>query len=73
MESSSNFTIYLVGFIIVVAGLAWGAHLAGIPPMWIGVGVVVLIGIAILSAVKRTQAPARPRDEPPSRTIERER
>lgn len=71
MESSSNFTIYLVGFIIVVAGLAWGAHLAGIPPMWIGVGVVVLIGIAILSAVKRTQSPARPSDEPPSRTGER--
>jgi hypothetical protein len=66
MDSSSNFTLYLIGFVIVVAGLAWGAFLAGIPPMWIGVGVVVLLGIAILSAIKRTQAPARPSDEPPN-------
>ena len=52
---SSSFGIYLVGFIILVIGLALGAHLAGMPPLWIGVGVICLIGIGILSAVKKTQ------------------
>jgi urea transporter len=52
---SSSFSVYLVGFIILVIGLALGAHLAGMPSMWIGVGVICLVGIGILSAVKKTQ------------------
>lgn len=55
---SSSFGIYLVGFIILVIGLALGANLAGVPPMWIAVGVICLIGIGILSAVKKTQGRA---------------
>ena len=56
---SSSFGLYLVGFIILIIGLALGAHLAGVPTMWIAVGVICLLGIGILSAVKRTQASAR--------------
>jgi hypothetical protein len=52
---SSSFGIYLVGFIILVIGLALGAHLAGVPSTWIIVGVICLVGIGILSAVKKTQ------------------
>lgn len=54
---SSSFGVYLAGFIVLIIGLAIGAHLLGAPPMWIGVGVICLLGIAILSAVKRTQTP----------------
>jgi hypothetical protein len=50
----SSFAAYVVGFIILIIGLAWGAHLAGVPPEWIGVGVVVLIGIGVLTGVTRT-------------------
>ncbi|HVR97523.1 MAG TPA: hypothetical protein VMW27_12975 [Thermoanaerobaculia bacterium] len=57
---SSSFGVYLIGFILVVVGLAYGASLAGVPPTWIGVGVIVLLGIGILSAVKRTQAKTPP-------------
>lgn len=52
----SSFAIYLVGMLIVIGGLAYGAHLAGLSPQWIGVGVVVMIGIGIVSAVSRTRA-----------------
>ncbi|HSG38494.1 MAG TPA: hypothetical protein VLE27_02555 [Thermoanaerobaculia bacterium] len=52
---SSSFNIYLIGFIILVIGLALVAHLAGAPPMWIAAGVICLVGIGILSAVKKTQ------------------
>jgi hypothetical protein len=52
---SSSFGIYLIGFIILVIGLALGAHLAGVPSMWIAVGVICLVGIGILSADNMTQ------------------
>jgi hypothetical protein len=53
---SSSFGLYLIGFIILIIGLALGAHLAGMPTTWIAVGVICLLGIGILSAVKKTQA-----------------
>jgi hypothetical protein len=56
---SSSFGLYLVGFIILIIGLALGAHLAGMPTLWIAVGVICLLGIGILSAVKKTQSPTR--------------
>ena len=56
----SSFTTYLVGFFIVVIGLAIAAYLLSVPPMWIAVGVIVLIGIGILTATSRT----KPRDPP---------
>lgn len=58
----SNFAIYLIGFFIVIAGLAWGAFQMGISPLWIGIGVVVLVGLGILSGVSRT----RQREKPPT-------
>jgi hypothetical protein len=57
---SSSFGVYLAGFIILVIGLALGANLLGAPPIWIGVGVIILIGLGILSAVKKTQAKTPP-------------
>lgn len=57
-----SFALYLIGFLIVIAGLAWGAMVAGVPQTYILIGAVVLFGIGILSAVKRT----RPKDPPPT-------
>lgn len=51
----SSFMIYLIGFIILIIGLAVGANLLGVPSMWIGVGVIVLIGIGVLSGVSHTK------------------
>jgi hypothetical protein len=56
----SSFATYLLGFIIVIVGLAVAAYLLNVPPMWIAVGVVVLIGLGVLMATTRT----RPRDPP---------
>ncbi len=50
----SSFAVYLVGFIILIIGLAWGAYEAGVPPIWIGIGVIVLIGIGVLTGVTKT-------------------
>jgi prepilin signal peptidase PulO-like enzyme (type II secretory pathway) len=47
--------MYILGFVIVVIGLAYGAHLAHVPQQWIGVGVIVLVGLGILKAVTHTR------------------
>jgi hypothetical protein len=50
-----SFGLYAGGFAILIAGLAYGAHLMRMPTQWIFVGAVVLVGIGILSAVKATR------------------
>jgi hypothetical protein len=57
----SSFATYLIGFIILIAGLAFGAYLLNVPTSWIIVGIIILIGVGVLSATSRT----RPRDPPP--------
>jgi peptidoglycan/LPS O-acetylase OafA/YrhL len=51
----SSFSTYLIGFIILIIGLAVAAHLLGAPTMWIVVGAIVLVGIAIMTATTRTR------------------
>ena len=51
----SSFATYLIGFLILIVGLGLAAYLLNIPSMWIGVGVIVLIGIGVLSATSRTK------------------
>ncbi len=53
-----SFGIYMVGFVVLIIGLALAANLLHVPPKWIGVGVVVMAGMGILSAVTTT----RPKD-----------
>jgi hypothetical protein len=47
----------MVGFIVLIIGLALGAYLLHVPPKWIGVGVIVLAGIGILTGVTSTRRP----------------
>ena len=56
----SSFSIYLIGFIVLIIGLAIAATLLGAPPMWIGVGVIVLIGLGVLTGVSKTKRPDPP-------------
>ena len=51
----SSFGLYLIGFIILIIGLAIAAYLLNVPTMWIAVGAIVLIGIGILMATSRTK------------------
>ena len=49
----SSFGTYLLGFLILIVGLAIAAYLLTVPPMWIAVGVIVLVGIGVLMATTR--------------------
>ena len=53
-----SFSLYLLGFFILIAGVAWGLNTAGVPTLYIAIACVILLGIAILTGVTRT----RPKD-----------
>ena len=50
-----SFGIYIVGYTILIIGLAIGANMLHLPPKWIAVGVVCLIGVAIMHGVTTTR------------------
>ena len=50
-----SFLLYIVGFIVFIVGLAYGAVLLHIPSHWITVGVVVLAGLGILTGASITR------------------
>lgn len=53
-----SFGIYLGGVVVVIVGVAWGMHAAGIADQWVGITAVVLLGAGILTAVTKE----RPKD-----------
>ncbi len=50
-----SFGIYLIGFLILLGGLVWGAVMLHIAPHWIAVGAIVMLGLAILKGVQATR------------------
>jgi len=62
----SAFTLYVFGFIVLLAGLIYGAYLIHIPQTWIIVGALVLIGIGVMSAVSHTKRRDPPAEAPPA-------
>lgn len=54
-EEIMSFGIYLTGFVVVIAGLIYGASLMHVPTHWIVVGGLVLVGLGILTGVKATR------------------
>jgi hypothetical protein len=52
---SMSFGLYLIGYLLVIAGLTYGATLMHIPARWITAIDIVLAGIGIVTAVKATR------------------
>jgi positive regulator of sigma E activity len=57
----SSFQTYLFGFIVLIIGLGAAAYLLGVPAVWIAVGIVILIGLGIISASNYTDTRPPPR------------
>lgn len=51
----SNFAIYLTGTALVAGGLVLAAYKLGISPIWITIGVIIVIGLGIKAAVSKTR------------------
>lgn len=51
-----SFSLYLIGFFIVIGGVAWGLVTIGLSTVYVMIICVILLGIGILSAVTRTRS-----------------
>jgi hypothetical protein len=58
-----SFKLYVIGFLIFIAGVAWAMSAAGIPTHWIAIVCVILFGLGILTGVSKTRS-----KDPPSTT-----
>lgn len=60
--------VYFLGFILVIAGLAYGAITLGVPEVWVIIGAIILLGIGLMSTVKNTKRPSASGDGDVTRT-----
>lgn len=51
-----SFALYLIGLLLLVAGIAWGLSMTGLAPVYIGVASIIVLGVGIMMAVSRTRA-----------------
>jgi len=51
-----SFTIYLIGFVLVIGGVAWAMMTAGVAALYIGITCLILLGLGILTGATRTRA-----------------
>ncbi len=49
-----RFVIYMIGFLILIGGLAWAAITAGAPQLYVMIGATILLGLGIVTGVSRT-------------------
>lgn len=50
-----SFALYLTGFLIFIAGVAWALVTAGVPTTYVAIGSVILLGIGIFTGVSKTR------------------
>jgi hypothetical protein len=51
----TNFIVYLIGTLFVVAGLAYAASRPGLSNVWIIAGALVLIGLGLMGGIVKTR------------------
>jgi hypothetical protein len=51
----TNMLVYLIGTILVVAGLAYGATRLGVSHTWIIAGALVIIGLGLMGGIVKTR------------------
>ena len=50
-----SFGLYMLGFVIFIFGVAFAAARLGVNKFWIGILVLILLGLGILTGVSRTR------------------
>jgi membrane-bound acyltransferase YfiQ involved in biofilm formation len=55
-KMNMSFAIYLLGFVILLAGVIWAMTAAGIPSLWIGIVALILLGLGIITGVSSTRS-----------------
>jgi hypothetical protein len=55
-EARMSFALYLIGFVVLIAGIAWGLVLAGVPTTYVAIACLILTGIGIITGVAKTRS-----------------
>ena len=55
-----SFALYILGFLVLIGGVAWGLITAGVRPLYVAIACVIMLGIGILTGVTKTRAKDRP-------------
>ncbi len=53
--TNMRFFAYILGFLILIGGLAWAAIEAGAPRLWVMIGSMILMGVGMITAASRTR------------------
>ena len=59
------FNLSVVGWVILIIALAIAAYMLKAPPVWIGIGALALLGIAVISSVARSKPNGPSNGQPP--------
>ena len=54
-----SFVLYVIGFLVLIGGVAWALITAGVRPLYVVITCVILLGIGILTGVTRTRSKDR--------------
>jgi hypothetical protein len=57
-----RFFASVLGFLILIGGLAWGAIEMGAPQLWVMIGSVILLGVGIITGAGRIRGHRAPGD-----------
>jgi uncharacterized membrane protein len=57
----SKFSIFLIGYLIFVCGVAFALDSFGLSSRWVFISVLILIGVGVAAGATRTK-----RDDPPT-------
>lgn len=49
------FNLSFIGWLIFIVAIGIAAYLLHAPPVWIGIGVLALVGIAVILSVKNSK------------------
>lgn len=51
----SAFALYMIGFLMIIGGLDYGAFRLGVPQVWIFIGTIIVLGIGFTTGASRTR------------------
>ncbi len=51
----TNFFVYMIGVLLVIGALAYGASLMGISSTWIMVFALAVLGLGVMGAIVKTK------------------
>ena len=51
----SNISLYMIGAVLFVVAVAFGAHKLGVSTFWIVIAALAILGLALMAGVSRTR------------------